>query len=106
MKKFLFALLTSLLLSVNLVSAKTIKDDIVLTKGVYKVSDLEMPVNDMKYVENISKDNKIVFVLLNENLTTELVLRLEPNSTKYEIPKIYSDYRILILGDGSAIISK
>ena len=106
MKKFLFALLASLLLSVNLISAKTIKDDVVLTKGVYKVSDLEMPVNDMKYVENISKDNKIVFVLLNENLTTELVLRLEPNSTKHEIPKIYSDYRILILGDGSAIISK
>lgn len=105
MKKFITMLLIALTLSINIVKAEPKSEPIVLTEGVYEASKFDIPLNSLKYVSNSSDESFAYFIIFNDDETILQSIKLLPNSPKYELYPLSSHYRIVIIGNGSVILS-
>ncbi|WP_291648055.1 hypothetical protein [Clostridium sp.] len=108
MKKFIFALLISLSLSLSF-NASAIGFQVpskTLTEGVYNANDLDIPLNDINYAQNISDKGITYFIIYDEGNTIVQSIKLMPNSPKVQLyPKLDSSYKLIVVGDGSIALS-
>ena len=75
------------------------------TQGIYKLSDLNPSKNNIYYFSNISSNEKIYFVILDENQDVVHAIRLLPKSERHVSAPILPEYRIIILGKGQVYIT-
>ncbi|WP_243241990.1 MULTISPECIES: hypothetical protein [unclassified Clostridium] len=106
MKKFIYTLLIFLCLNFNIVKAEPQIQTNIFNQGVYKVENIiKVLGGDLSSIQNISSDKSIYFLLVDENQSVIQALKIEPNSAKYELHKLKPNYKIILIGEGSAFLS-
>lgn len=101
MKKFTMLLLILICLSLNIrVSAAN-----VFKEGVYKAADFNFSQNSTYNVQNVSSTNSVYVLLFDEDQLTLQSIRLDPNSSKYNLLPLKPAYRIVIVGNGEVFIA-
>lgn len=109
MKRFITLLFISIFLSLNTNSLYTFAQSSSNSKsfgqGFYNVRDANLLTGTSYNIENTSTTNKCIVMALDGNLQIQELIRLEPNSSKYCIRPLQSDYTIVILGNANVIFS-
>ena len=106
MKKLFSILLMVLCLNINTVKAAPLITSNILKQGVYEVDAVIRALDNIETVQNISSDNSIYFILLNEKETVIQAIKMECNSAKYNLHKLEPNYKIILVGKGTAFFSK
>lgn len=106
MKKFtilfliLFCLLFNIMIVIPLAQISGIKE------GLYKASDFKLAQNKTYQMQNLSSNDSVFVLILNENNVVQQSFRLETNSPKYSLFPLNPNYKILIVGNGDVSISE
>lgn len=102
MKKFTMFLIILICLSSNIpVFAATI-----LKEGVYKPDYFNYSSGTLYNVQNVSPNTSVYFAVFDENQVVLQALKLEPQSTIFNIPPLKPNYRIAVIGNGEVTISE
>jgi len=106
MKKFIAAFLILLSLLSAMIGAVPRPTTNVFKEGVYRLSNLEnLPISKVFYVQNISLNKEAYIIVYDNNFVALQALKLEPQSAKYNLVPLKSDYRIVLVGDGEIYLS-
>ncbi|WP_291648057.1 hypothetical protein [Clostridium sp.] len=106
MKKFIYTLLIFLCLNFNIAKAQPSIYTNIFNQGVYRVDTIiQVLGRDLSSIQNISSDKSIYFLLVDENQSVIQALKIEPNSPKYDLHKLNPNFKIILIGDGSAFLS-
>ncbi|MCR1949510.1 MULTISPECIES: hypothetical protein [unclassified Clostridium] len=105
MKKFIAIIFISLFLNFNIVKANPQISSNILKEGVYNVNDITNTIGNVKNVQNISKDGSIYLILLDKNETVLQTIKMKPESQKYTLNDFEKNYKLILIGDGSAFLS-
>lgn len=105
MKKFIAIFSIFLFISFNLNTTKANADPRTFTQGIYNVSDSHLLIGVNYNVQNTSPLSKSLFLVIDSNQTIQELLRLEPNSPKYVLKPLQSDYLIVIIGASNIVLS-
>lgn len=106
MRKFIATLLMLLCLLSTIIGAVPRPTTNVFKEGVYRLSSLEnLPISKIFYVQNVSLDKEAYLVVYDNNFVALQALKLEPQSAKYNLVPLKSDYRIVLVGDGEIYLS-
>ena len=105
MKKFISILLISLCFNFNTVKAAPNVLHNILKEGVYQASTITEALGDIKTVQNISQDSNIYLILLDEDEAIIQTIKMKPKSSKYSLHSLNPNYKIVLVGDGSAFLS-
>lgn len=108
MKKLISALMISLFLNFNIVQAQENPQitSNVLGEGVYNVGDILNLLGDVRYIQNISSQNTVYFALLDHNRAVMESIIMRPGSGKFSLIELEPSYKLVILGDGEAFLSR
>lgn len=107
MKKIIVAILILLSTYFTVVSASIIENPIYTFKeGVYKVESLNMPLDELTYLQNISDKDEAYFILFDVNYGLIQSEKLVPSSPKYRIVDLKPSYRIVVVGKGTVELTK
>jgi hypothetical protein len=102
MKKFTIFLITIICLSSSIPAfAATL-----LKEGVYKPAYFNYSSNTIYNVQNVSPNTSVYFAVFDENQVVLQALKLEPQSTIFNIPPLKPNYRIAVIGNGEVTISE
>jgi len=107
MKKIISVLMICLSLNFN-----ALKDENpqitsnILKEDVYSVKDIVEGLGDVRYIQNISSENSLYFILLDENRVVIEAIKMKPNSRKFGLIEFQPNYKLVLLGDGEAFLSK
>ncbi|WP_242655200.1 hypothetical protein [Clostridium cellulovorans] len=77
-----------------------------LREGFYRVSNLNLNPGKSYNIENVSFSSRVVVFILDDNQIIQQVLRLIPQSGKFNIIPMEYVYRVVILGDGEVRITE
>lgn len=78
----------------------------VFKEGVYRLSNLEnLPISKIFYVQNVSLDKDAYLIVYDNNFVALQAVKLDPQSAKYNLVPLKSDYRIVLIGDGEIYLS-
>lgn len=106
MKKFISMAIILLFLFSNIIGATPSITSNVFKEGVYNLSDFEAILKDKIYeIQNVSTSKSAYVIVLDNNLVTLQSIRLDPQSIKYNLMPLKSNYKIIIAGDGDVYIS-
>ena len=106
MKKFFYTLLIFLCLSCNIAKAQPPIYTNIFNQGVYKVDSIVKVLGrDISFIQNISSEKSVYFLLVAENQSVIQALKMEPNSPKYDLHKLEPNFKIILIGEGSAFLS-
>ena len=72
----------------------------VLKEGFYKSKDLNLSINKIYEVQNISANEEVFMLIFDGNENLQQSLRLKPQSQNYKLLPFREDYKILIVGNG------
>ncbi|MBL4930806.1 hypothetical protein [Clostridium paridis] len=72
----------------------------VLKEGIYKFSDLSIPLKDGYELQNISPTDTVVVDIIDGTKEILTSNELSPNSPKFKLPPMKPDYKIVIIGKG------
>ena len=107
MKKFIFTLLISLSLSFNVAATGFQAHSKTLTEGVYNANALGISLNEINYAQNVSEKGTTYLIIYDESNTIVQSIKLMPNSPKVQIyPQLDPSYKIIVIGDGSIVLSQ
>jgi len=104
MKKFITVFSFFLLLSFSISIVTAIAQPKSLSQGIYNVKDLNLLVNTSYVVQNTSP-NKVILLVVDGSQSIQELIRLEPNSLKYDIKPLQYDFMLVIIGNGQIIFS-
>lgn len=76
-----------------------------LTKGFYKVKDLQLSPNTHYTVQNPSFNERIYIIIFDSHATPLQGVRLKPQSKKFNLIPLQPDYKVVLIGDGQVLIS-
>ena|SRR5471030_243105 len=105
MKKLTMSLLILICLSFNMINATSVFAVNVFKEGVYKAADFNFSLNDTYNVQNVSAKNSVYLLLFDENQLILQAIRLDPQSSKYNLLPLKPNYRIVIVGNGEVFIA-
>ncbi|HEY5523830.1 MAG TPA: hypothetical protein VIK26_00675, partial [Clostridium sp.] len=94
-----------LCLSFNIMRLTPVAAANVFKEGFYKVSDFNFSSNNSYTIQNISPDGSVYVLIFNENQIVQQSMRLEPQSSEYNLLPLKPDYSIVIIGKGEVAIS-
>ena len=106
MKKFTPLLLILICVSFNIINTTSVLAANVFKEGVYKAADFNFSQNNVYNIQNISSDQSVYVLLYDDNQLGIQSIRLEPNSSKYNLRPLKPNYRIVIVGNGEVFIDK
>ncbi|WP_418223423.1 hypothetical protein [Clostridium isatidis] len=106
MKKFIISLFISAFLSSNIAISLAQSPTQMLTEGVYRMTDITIPIEEINFVQNISENEVNFFIIVDENNAVVQSIRLEPNSEKFKVAPLKPGYRIIIVDYGTVVLSK
>jgi hypothetical protein len=105
MKKIIMFLLVLICLSFNIIKATPVFAVNIFKEGVYKAADFNFSPNSVYNVQNISADKSVFVLIFDENQLAIQSIRLDPQSSKYNLLPLKPNYRILIVGNGEVFIA-
>lgn len=105
MKKLISAIMICLSINFNIAKEPQITSN-VLTEGVYNVGDIINALGNVKYIQNISSQNTVYFTLLDHNRAVMESIIMRPGSGKFSLIELEPSYKLVILGDGEAFLSR
>lgn len=105
MKKAIIIFLLSLCFSFQILLIPTMANQQNLTKGFYKVRNLNLSPGASYTVHNPSFNERIYVIIFDSQATPLQGIRLKPQSKKFNLISLQPDYKIVLIGEGSAIIS-
>lgn len=73
-------------------------------EGVYKLSDFGAPIGEKYTVQNVSLVSNVYIAIFDENQRLVQYFNLETKSEKQTLIDLQPKYRILVLGNGEALI--
>lgn len=76
-----------------------------LTKGFYTVDNLKLSSNIPYTVQNPSFNERIYVIIFDSHATPLQGIRLKPQSKKFNLIPLQPGYKIVLIGDGEALIS-
>ena len=76
-----------------------------LTKGFYKVKNLQLSPDTPYTVQNASFNERIYIIIFDSQATPLQGVRLKPQSKKFNLIPLKPDYKVVIIGDGEVLIS-
>lgn len=76
-----------------------------LTKGFYKVKNLQLSPNTAYTVQNPSFNERIYIIIFDSHATPLQGIRLKPQSKEFNLIPLQPDYKVVLIGDGEALIS-
>jgi hypothetical protein len=105
MKRFAPLLLILIFLSFNMINTTSAFAANVFKEGVYKTADFNFSENNVYKIQNISSEHSVYVLIYDDNQLVIQSIRLEPNSEKYNLRPLKTNYRIVIVGNGEVFIS-
>ena len=105
MKRFIAILLIALSLPFTIINAEPKDITKTFTEGVYDVNTLDIPLNELRYVQNVSDKDVAYFIIFSEDETLLQSVMLIPNSSKYELIPLDPNYTIVVIGKGTVTLS-
>lgn len=105
MKKITMLLLILICLSFNIIKATPTFAANVFKEGIYNAADFNFSPNDVYNVQNVSANSNVFVLLFDENQLVIQSIRLDPQSSKYNLLPLKPNYRILIVGNGEVFIA-
>lgn len=76
-----------------------------LTKGFYTVRNLNLSPGTSYTVHNPSFNERIYVIIFDSHATPLQGIRLKPQSKKFNLIPLQPDYKIVLIGEGGAVIS-
>lgn len=104
MKKLIIIFLIAISLLFNVVISMPVFAATNFKEGVYKLSDFGAPIGEKYTVENVSESSNVYIAVFDENQRLIQYYNLEPKSEKQNLIQLQPKYRILVLGNGEAVI--
>jgi len=104
MKKFTASFLILLCLLLNTIVTSVAAANL-FKEGFYKAADYKFSSNNSYTIQNISPDGSVYVLIFNENQIVQQSMRLEPQSSEYNLLPLKPDYSIVIIGKGEVAIS-
>jgi hypothetical protein len=78
----------------------------VFKEGVYNLTDFKGLLQDKIYgVQNVSLDKIAYIIILDNNFVILQSIELIPQSIKYILAPLKSNYKVVIIGDGDVYIA-
>ncbi|MDR3594593.1 hypothetical protein [Clostridium sp.] len=106
MKKFTILFLILLCLLFNIMIIAPLAQISGIKEGLYKASDLKLTSNKTYQMQNLSSNDSVFVLILDENNVVQQSFRLETKSPKYSLFPLKPDDKILIVGNGDVSISE
>ncbi|MEQ8198977.1 MAG: hypothetical protein ABRQ27_13430 [Clostridiaceae bacterium] len=101
MKKFAISFLIFVCLFFNIIgTTPALAAGNILKQGVYKPSDFNFSVSNIFTGVNISSNQLMYLIILDENLFVVEAIWLKPGLEKLDLVPMEPGYRILIIGKG------
>ena len=100
MKKFTILFLIFLCLSFNFFEVTTfaVTPANVLKEGVYTLSDLNLSLDNLYDITNISLDEDAYILIFDENYVIMQSLRLSPSIKSFNLIPLNPKYKLVVLG--------
>lgn len=76
-----------------------------LKEGFYKEIDLNFAQSTAHTIQNNSFSDRAFLIILDSNQIIQQVIRLNPQSGKYTLVPLESNYKIIFAGDGEFTIN-
>jgi hypothetical protein len=77
----------------------------VIKEGLYKVDSLKLSPDTIYNIQNNSFSDRAFVLIFDNNQIIQQTIRLKPQSPKYPLIPLQSDYRIIVVGDGELTLS-
>lgn len=106
MRKGIILFLISFLLSFNMLIVTSVAQTTTLKEGFYTVTELNFSPDKDYTIQNISFADRVQVFIFDDNQIVMQTIRLRPQSPKYDLQHLESNYKILIVGDGDVVISE
>lgn len=108
MKHFIAILSILLLLLFNINTMTAFAQSKEFSQGFYSMKDLNLYQNNTYFVENKSLYTTGMLIIIDNNSVIQqvirLVIRLIPNSPKYPLVSLLSNYNFIIYGDNIKLV--
>lgn len=108
MKKIIYTIVFfffSLLVFLQYLAIPCMAETKIIKHGFYKLEDLNLSPNTEYKVQNISFNERVYIIILDEKETAIQSIRLWPQSQKYNLFPLEAGYKIIVTGDGELILS-
>lgn len=105
MKKAVIIFLLFIYCSFQALLVPTVASSQTLTKGFYKVKNLQLSPNTPYTVQNPSFNERIYIIIFDSHATPLQGVRLKPQSKKFNLIPLQPDYKVVLIGDGEVLIS-
>lgn len=105
MKKFISIILISIFFNFNIAKADPQISSNILKEGIYNVNNIINTLGNVKSVQNVSPDESIYLILLDENETVLQTIKMKPESQKYTLNDLEKNNKLILIGDGVAFLS-
>lgn len=106
MKRFISAFLFFLCLIFTISTISYADIPKAVKQGIYTINTLNLSPDTDYAVQNNSFDERILLVIYDSKPNLIQIIRLTPQSKKYNLKPLKNDYTILILGKGILDFSK
>jgi hypothetical protein len=74
-------------------------------EGIYELSDFNISQSENYTIQNISPSDTIYMIIFDENQHELQSIHLSPKSINFRLIPLQSNYRIVLVGNGEAVIS-
>lgn len=105
MKKFIFIFLFFFCLTFNVNIIPSTADLKTIKQGFYSLDDLNLSPNTQYTVQNNSFSERTYILIFDSKPNLLQSIRLTPQSKKYKLIPLQTEYRIVIVGEGKITIS-
>lgn len=105
MKKYIFVFFIFLFLSISTSTVETIAASGPFPQGFYSLKDLNLMENTNYSAQNVSHNYNAYLIIFDDQERIQESVRLEPQSLKYTLLPLKSNYNILIVGKGELTFS-
>lgn len=104
MRRFIFLLLFFLFLSFSINMITPMAVPVTIKKGFYTLEALKLSPNTQYTVQNTSFNERVYVIIFNSNQNVAQSIRLKPQSIKYNLIPLQTEYKIVIVGEGEVLI--
>lgn len=105
MKKAIIIFLLFIYCSFEVLLVPAMANAQTLTKGFYKVKNLQLSPNTSYTVQNPSFNERIYIIIFDSHATILQGIRLKPQYKEFNLIPLQPDYKVVLIGDGEALIS-
>ena len=104
MKKFIISTLIFLSILINANNVIPVSAETILKQGVYSAKEFSFPTESEHYIKNISPNEQLFVLFVDDNLRIIQAVKLVPNSPKFNLITLNPNFSIAILGKGELSI--